>query len=166
MEWVIAIVVVLTVVWLLGRRAARRRVARMRMISQLIPHPYDLDNPEHVVRIDEIRERYAALLAHDESAFADCTFKPASLLPYSKQEIREALSAILDYAEGRAESSHFTPVIRQPAVVATLQAGLVQLESFLDVPPDDIPREHRANVEFGLRFLRGAGGGDSSRSGR
>jgi hypothetical protein len=151
MEWWIALVAVLTVVWLLSRRRAQQRLTPMPIAQQLIPHSYDLDNPEHVVRIDEIREAYANLLTHDESEFGNCTFKPASLLPYSRQEIAEALSAILDYAEGRASSDHFDPIIRQPTVVTTLQAALVQLETFLDVPPDEIPREQRANIEFGLR---------------
>ena len=154
MEWLIALVVVLAVVWLLGRRAAQRRLAAMPVMPQLIPHSYDLDNPEHVARIDEIREAFAQLLRHDESEFADCTFKPASLLPYSRRESAEALSAILDFAEGRTPSEHFDPIIRQPAVVTTLQAALVQLQTFLEVPPDEIPREHRANVEFGLRHRR------------
>jgi hypothetical protein len=151
MEWLIALVVVLAVVWLLSRRRAQRRVAPVPVARQLIPHSYDLENPEHVVRIDEIREAYASLLTHDESEFGNCTFKPASLLPYSRREIAEALSAILDYAEGRIPSEHFDPIIRQPTVVTTLQAALVQLETFLDLPPDEIPRETRANIEFGLR---------------
>jgi hypothetical protein len=151
MEWWIALVVVLAVVWVLSRRAARRRLAPMPVTPQLIPHSYDLDNPDHVVRIDEIREAYANLLSHDESEFADCTFKPASLLPYPKRDVAEALSAILDYAEGRTSSKHFDPIIRQPTVVTTLHAALVQLETFLDVPPGKIPREPRANIEFGLR---------------
>jgi hypothetical protein len=88
MEWWIALVAVLTVVWLLSRRRAQQRLTPMPIAQQLIPHSYDLDNPEHVVRIDEIREAYANLLTHDESEFGNCTFKPASLLPYSRQEIR------------------------------------------------------------------------------
>jgi hypothetical protein len=160
MEWWIALVVVLAVVWLLSRRAAQQRLGPMPVTPQLIAHSYDLDNPDHVVRIDEIREAYAALLSHDESEFADCTFKPASLLPYPKREIAEALSAILDYAEGRASSKHLDPIIRQPNVVTTLQAALVQLETFLDVPPGEIPRDHRANIEFGMRQRRRASGND------
>jgi hypothetical protein len=154
MEWLIALIVVLAVVWMLSRRAATRRVVPTPDTPQLIPHSYDLENPEHVVRIDEIREAYADLLSHEEGDFADCTFKPASLLPYSRREIAEALSAILDYAEGRAQSKHFDPIVRQPTVVATLQAALVQLETFLEVPPDEIPREPRANIEFGMRHRR------------
>ena len=154
MEWVIALVVALAIVWLLGRRAAQRSLAPMPTTPQLIPHSYDLDNPEHVVRIDEIREAYADLLTREEGEFADCTFKPASLLPYSRREIAEALSAILDYAEGRAQSQHFDPIVRQPAVVATLQAALVQLETFLEVPAEEIPRDSRANIEFGMRYRR------------
>lgn len=161
MEWVIALVVVLAVVWLLGRRGAQQRLAPLPTTPQLIPHSYDLDNPEHVVRIDEIREAYADLLSHDDSDFAECTFKPASLLPYTKREIAEALSAMLDYAEGRASSKHFDPIIRQPAVVTTLQAALVQLETFIDVPADEIPRERRANIAFGLRHRRRSAEGDA-----
>ena len=154
MEWLIALVVVLAAVWLLSRRTARRRLPPTPVTPQLIPHPYDLDNPEHVVRIDEIREAYARLLAHDDSEFADCTFKPASLLPYPKREIAEALSAMLDYAEGRTSSKHFDPGVRQPVVVTTLQAALVQLEAFLEVSPSELPRDRRANIEFGLRHRR------------
>jgi hypothetical protein len=157
-EWLIALVVVLSVVWMLSRRAAGRRVVPTPVTPQLIPHPYDLENPEHVVRIDEIKEAYADVLSHEEGDFAECTFKPASLLPYSKREIAQALSAILDYAEGRAQSKHFDPILRQATVIATLQAALVQLEAFLEAPPDEIPREPKANIEFGMRHRRSSAG--------
>lgn len=155
MEWMLGIVVALALVWLISRRPRRKASAAADLRSIPPPPWYNLENPTHVVLIDEIREKYAAVLAAGTGEFADLTFKPASSLPYPKEDIRRALSALLEYAKGERQSSLLDPQIRTAAVIGTLEACLVQLDTFLDVPPEDIPRDPRANLEYGLRQTRG-----------
>lgn len=105
--------------------------------------------------MDEIREKYGALLANEAGEFAGLVYRPVSLLPYPKEEIRKALTALLEYAQGLRESRHLHPRIRKPSVVDTLMASLLHLDTFLDVAADVIPREPQANVEFGVRYTHG-----------
>lgn len=113
--------------------------------------------------MDLIREEYAAILAG--SAFAELAYRPASLLPHPKAEIRKALTALLAYARGVRGSRHLHPRIRARPVVQTLEASLLQLDTFLHVPAEDIPREPRANVAFGFRLTHGRAPGGPQRDG-
>lgn len=146
MEWIYAVVVVLVVLWLMGWRSRARRAG--------FPRSYNLERPKHVAIIDEIRERYATTMADQSNEFADCMFKPADLLPYPKNEIRKALTALLDFAEGRRNSTLLDERIRSPSIVQVLRGSLMQLETYLDVPATGIPHDPDANREFGLRWVQ------------
>lgn len=155
MGWVVglvALVVLLAALWIASWWVTRRALRR-RAHAGAAPEWYSLENPDHVLRIDEIRRGYAKVLSRG-GEFADCVYKPAALLPYPKEEIRRALTALLDFAEGRRDSSRLDPAIRTPDVADTLRAALMQLNHFLDVPAEQIPREPRANTEFGLKRTR------------
>ena len=146
MEWIYAVVVLLAVLWLMGWRSRARQAG--------FPHSYNLERPKHVAIIDEVRERYATAMADQSNEFADCMFKPADLLPYPKDEIRKALTALLDFAEGRRDSTLLDEHIRSPSIVQVLRGSLMQLETYLDVPAADIPHDPDANREFGLRWVQ------------
>lgn len=157
MGWLLALIVVLALAWVVGLRAMKRRPAATPISPPppgWFPSTYDLDNPAHVLLIDDIRAQYAAALAETGGEFAGLAYKPASLLPHPRAEIRKALTALLAYAHGRRSSRHLHPRLRASAVVDTLEASLLQLETFLDVPAAEIPREPRANVEYGFRHVR------------
>jgi hypothetical protein len=147
MEWLYALLAILAVLWLLGWRARLRSAARF-------PRWYNLERPGHVALLDEIRERYARVLADQSHEFVDCTFKPASLLPYPKEEIRKGLAVLLDFVEGRRDSTLLDKHIRAQATAQVLRGSLMQLETFLEVPAAELPRDPEANKQFGLRWLR------------
>ena len=146
MEWIYAVVVLLAVLWLMGWRSRARQAG--------FPRSYNLERPKHVAIIDEVRERYATAMADQSNEFADCMFKPADLLPYPKNEIRKALTALLDFAEDRRNSTLLDERIRSPSIVQVLRGSLMQLETYLDVPAADIPHDPDANREFGLRWVQ------------
>lgn len=157
MAWLVALVILLAVLWLLviwGRRSPQPPQGATPPVGWY-PETYDLDNAAHVALMDAIRQRYADALRDPSGEFAELAYKPASLLPHPKQEIRKALTALLDYARDQRSSRYLHPRIRRPAVIDTLEASLLQLDTFLDIPAADIPREATANVAFGFRHARG-----------
>jgi len=145
--WIYALVVVLLVAWLVAWRARLQSPGGF-------PRWYNLERPRHVALLDEIREGYATVLGDESHAFVDCTFKPAALLPYPKEEIRKALATLLDFVEGRRDSTLLDNQIRTQEISQVLRGSLMQLETFLEVSPAELPSEPEANEEFGLRWLR------------
>ncbi|MHB1956227.1 MAG: hypothetical protein ACYCOU_21065, partial [Sulfobacillus sp.] len=53
-----------------------------------LPAHIDLDDVLQVMLIEEIRLQYAALLMDKTHPYAECLFRPASLLPYPKATIK------------------------------------------------------------------------------
>ena len=79
-------------------------------------------------------------------------FRPASGLPYSKGDIETALIALLDFVEGRRESRLLDVAIRTPEEAEIIRTCLVLLDDFLDVPPEQLPTEPKANARVGFRL--------------
>lgn len=123
-----------------------------------IPDQFDLGNAEDVQLIDEIRERFSQMLAHDTGPYRNCVFRPAVLLPYPKDAIRKALTALLDFAEGRAVSPHLDQEIRSTAVADTLRSCLALLDNYLDLPPEALPTDPKQNGRVGAAYLQGRSG--------
>jgi hypothetical protein len=121
--------------------------------SELNPNDY-----HHLQLVDDIRLRYGELLADGGSPFADCQFKPNAILPYPKQYIGRALRLLIDIAEARAKSVHLEPGVLSGEMVTTVKGCLVLLDSFLEVPPGDLPTDPDENAAFGSR-LRQSGTG-------
>ena len=119
-----------------------------------VPSSFDLTNPAHVALLDDIRVAYGNHLADGLGAYQGCMFRPASELPYAKVDIKTALTALLDLAEGRRESPLLDAGTRQPEEAATIRMCLVLLDDFLDVPPEELPTEQRANARVGFQLQK------------
>ena len=113
---------------------------------------FDVNNLEDVQRMDQIRSAYGDLLEQDTSAYADCMFKPAEMLPFPRTTIAAALSTLLDFAEGRVSSLYIDGSLRGPDVSSVLQMCLETLDDFLDLPASAIPTERMANLRFGMEY--------------
>lgn len=118
-----------------------------------LPDKIDLNEPSHLVAIDYIRDKYSTLLADDSSAYAQCMYRPAAELPFPKETIRRALSALLAFVEGRQESRLVPHSLRSPEVADSLRIALTSLEGFLDVSPNQLPTEPSANLRAGAGLL-------------
>lgn len=123
-----------------------------------LPQQFDLKNANHVLLLDEIRERYSMALSDDTGACAQCMYKPASLLPYPKTTIRGAMNALLDFIEGRVQSPHLDVSIRSAAAAEAVKSTLVLLDNYLDIPASELPTEPKANGRVAAEFL---GNGDA-----
>ena len=117
-----------------------------------IPSRFDLDNEVHVTMIDDIRETYSALLADDSHPYAQSMYRPASLLPYPREAIRNALEALLDFIEARRESCYLDTSIRTPEAADTVRTCLALLDNFLEVPSAMLPTDRMENAKAGVRL--------------
>ncbi|MEO6067155.1 MAG: hypothetical protein ABIQ41_04120 [Gemmatimonadales bacterium] len=133
---------------LLRHRSANSRVAQAR--DSRLPTSYDLDNPTHVLLLDSVRDKYSYVLGYDSSRFAACLFKPASMLPFPREDIRTALEALLAFARGERSSTLLDASFRNQQSIDQLEVALLSLDNFLDVPEDQIPVELRDNARLGF----------------
>ena len=79
-----------------------------------MPGAFDLFNPAHVDLLDQIRSAYGEHLGNESHPYGQCMFQPSSVLPYPKRDIQNALTALLSFVEGRAESPFLDDGIKQP----------------------------------------------------
>ena len=117
-----------------------------------IPSRFDLDDVLHVAMIDDIREKYSALLADESQPYFQCMYRPASLLPYPKEAIRSALEALLEFIEGRRNSAFLEESMRTPQAADTVLSALLHIDDFLDVPAEQLPTQPRENMHAGIRL--------------
>ena len=117
-----------------------------------IPSRFDLDSEEHATMIDDIRDKYSALLADDSHPYAQSMYRPASLLPYPREVIRNALEALLDFIEARRDSRYFDTSIRTPEAADTVRTCLALLDDFLEVPAQMLPTDRMENAKAGIRL--------------
>ncbi|MHB1955034.1 MAG: hypothetical protein ACYCOU_14955, partial [Sulfobacillus sp.] len=80
-----------------------------------------------VMLIEEIRLQYAALLMDKTHPYAECLFRPASLLPYPKATIKRALQAQLDFSEGQRDSQFLDASTRTPEMVDLFAVRTMEL---------------------------------------
>ncbi|MGH8193773.1 MAG: hypothetical protein ACREQ8_05130, partial [Woeseiaceae bacterium] len=73
-------------------------------LAATLPPEIDLDDVLQVTVIDDIRQKYSALLADQSQPYSQCIYRPSSILPYPRTVIRRALQALLDFVEGRRNS--------------------------------------------------------------
>src|SRR5713101_4748449 len=117
-----------------------------------LPATFDLDNPAHVAIIDDIRMKYATLLADQTHPYARCMYRPAAMLPFPKVAIKTALVSLLDFSEGRRPSRLLDQSLRTPDFARTLNSVLLRLDDFLEVPANSLPTEPTDNSVVGTRF--------------
>jgi hypothetical protein len=110
---------------------------------------FDLEDPADVQLIDQIREAYSELLMNDDSEYASCVYKPVSLLPYPKQTIAAALTALLDVAEGRRRSPLLASTVRDSNASETLRTVIDFLDDFVEIPAARLPTDPIANIRVG-----------------
>lgn len=117
-----------------------------------LPAQIDLNNVLHVTIVDDVRQRYSALLVDESHPYAGCMFRPASTLPYSKATIKRALESLLDFAEGRRDSRFLANALRTPENAETLRKSVLCLEFFLEVPAADLPTDPSDNAIAGSQL--------------
>jgi hypothetical protein len=118
------------------------------------PPRYNLDDPVHVLLLDEVVQEYAALLADESHGYAKCMYRPAELLPYPRGEIRKAVEAMLAYAEGRKSSRLLEPKAQCEELAQHLRTCLAYLDDYLEVPPEQLPRDALENARVGAQLRR------------
>jgi hypothetical protein len=122
-----------------------------------LPPAFDLSDPVDVLTIDDIRERYSALLADESGPYSQCMYRPAALLPYPKEEVRLALTALLDFAEGRQNSDLLDRSMRHSDVARVIRTALQCLDDYLDVAPERLPADPVENARIGRQLQIGGG---------
>ena len=131
---------------------AAQRVSSTITASKLESVHFDLSDVEHVTLIDEIRQKYSALLSDETAPYSQCMFKPSALLPYPRGVIRHALETLLNFVEGRATSPYLDDAIRTPDAAEAIRASLAQLDDFVDVPPAELPTDPQENLRVGHKL--------------
>lgn len=123
------------------------------------PEKIDLMNMQHAQLVDDIRERYSALLMRQDDQFKGCVYRPASLLPYPPSDIRVALQALLSVANGQVSSPYFSANVKGPAAAETIGVCLLHLSDFIDVPAAELPRVPVVNNVYGVKYQEELGKG-------
>ncbi len=121
-----------------------------------VPTAFDLNSRTHVEVIEDIRQKYADTLQDETGPYARCMYRPSSLLPYPKPVIRAALTALLDFVEGRRASALLDVGLRTAQVSDHIEAALVHLDDFLDVAPEKLPTDPSENASVGFQLRQGA----------
>ena len=116
------------------------------------PLRFDLNDGAHVALIDDIRQRYGALLSDGQHPYAACMYRPAATLPYPKPVIRRALTALLDFVEGRSDSLLIDGGMRTSESADTIHATLRDLDDFVDVPAAQLPTDPVQNARVGRQL--------------
>jgi len=116
------------------------------------PEVLNPDNENHVRMADIVRGRYAARLADTENPHAGCTFKPQALLPFPKDYIDKSLRFILALGRGDLSSVVVGPGAISDDDLATVERSAQVLQTFIDVPPDELPTDPEENERYGKRL--------------
>ena len=111
------------------------------------PTKFDPLDQHHLSWVDAVQRKFGEVLADTTSPYAACRFKPAGLLPYPKDYIAIALQFVIDLGEGTIRSPHVGALM--PDVVASLKEGRKRLDDFLDIGPDELPKDPEENARFG-----------------
>ena len=123
-------------------------------IAASLPAEIDLNDVMHVAVIDDIREKYSALLADESQPYSKCMYRPVSILPYPKATVKRALEALLAYVEGRSDSTFLDESIRTPVVADTIRTCLLLLDHFVDLPAAELPTDPLQNAAVGSRLSK------------
>lgn len=158
MSSVIGLIVLITLAALLTRRRQRappQILGQDKPVGkpQRLPKQLDLTNREHAHLVDDIRERYSAVLMRQDGEFKGCLYRPATMLPYPAPDIERALQSLLSVAEGKVKSPYFpASIFGTEAAAETIGVCLLHLSEFIDVPAADLPREPAANSVYVVSF--------------
>ncbi len=117
-----------------------------------MPSQFDLEDPTHVLAVDDIRQSYFGFLADESRPYGQCLYCPAAFLPYPKEVISRALTALLDFVEGRRESTFFYNSLRNVQVSDDIRKALTHLEDFLEIEAENLPTDRLENVRTGSRL--------------
>jgi len=117
-----------------------------------VPTEFDLDDRSHVELLIRIRSAFAASLQEEAGPYGQCLYKPASTLAYSKDAIRTALTALLDFAEGRRTSTLLDVSLRSRATVETICMSLACLDNYLELSTSDLPASRVENILVGGEY--------------
>lgn len=124
-------------------------VAGHESLENKVAVTFDLNDFDDVLLLDQIRRDYGEVISDRENSFASCMYRPTSHLPYPKATIRTALQTLLDYVEGRKDSLFLEPEIRTRKTAETIGVALASLDTFIDVPESDLPRDPIQNLRVG-----------------
>jgi hypothetical protein len=114
------------------------------------------NDEKHLMLADNIRQRYAALLSDQTHPYAQCTVKPAALLPFPKEAIAAALQLFVDIGRGNVTSYYVQRGSISPAETEVVERSLQLLTTFVDAPPEDVPTDPEVNAEVAKRWSNDA----------
>lgn len=113
------------------------------------PMTLDPNEMSHLRLADEIRQRYAATLADKDHPYANCTFQPIGRLPFPKEAIARTLDFLMAIGRGEVTSAHVGSDVLSEDDLAVVERSRQMLETFMDVPADELPTDPDANLAFG-----------------
>jgi len=117
------------------------------------PTRFDLDNVEDVAILDDVRLAFSEAMQDTAGPYGGCIWKPSSVLPYPKPVIRAALTALLDFAEGRRSSRHLDGSLRTEEKIDAIRNALNFLATYLDIPAADLPTSPSDNLIAAEKYL-------------
>lgn len=112
-------------------------------------NPNDL---AHLRWADAIRQRYAAALSDKDHPHADCTFQPAARLPFPREDVARTLDLLIGIGHGDVMSAHVDRDALSADELIVVERSRQVLETFVDVPPEDLPTDPDENLEYGQRL--------------
>lgn len=131
------------------RHKSHESKAGKEYVTAVLPPEYDINDANHVALLDRIRTAFAASLQDETGPYSQCIYKPASTLPYPKDAIRSALTALREFAEYRRESTLLDTSLRSPHAAQAIRGCLVYLDHYLEVSPSDLPTTRLENFNVG-----------------
>ena len=119
-----------------------------------IKFPEVLDDKEilDIKFAQKIYEEYGKILA-DSGEYQECLFKPASILPYPKHVIKEAIDFYIHCLV--MDSPLFTLPSNKDELIENLEVINSALEYFLEVNKNELPTDKKENMIRGFELKEG-----------
>lgn len=117
---------------------------------------FNLRRSADASRINAIIDGYSKVQGWPSGPHKDCVYRPASDLPFPKEEIRAALEALLQVAQGQATPCRdLMGYFASDEAAEVIGSNLADLDSYVDIPADQLPTDPRQNGVYVVALQNG-----------
>lgn len=117
---------------------------------------FDVRGSAGAAHINAVVEGYSRAIGWPRGPHKDCLYRPVSDLPFLKEDIQEALEALLSVAIGRARPcGELMWYYLNRKAAGVIHSSLLSLDDFVDVPASLLPTDGLENGVYVHAWRRG-----------
>ena len=113
------------------------------------PDSFDPQDPLHDKFAEKIVQDFGGVMANP-GKYAECIYRPASLLPYPKQYIKKACQFICKQL--RSEHPNWERPANADEMLNNIGAIEAFLPNFIEIPESELPTDTRENLKVGSSY--------------